>query len=362
MSQMPVRDSTSVVRSSGKLDCIQVFRGVAALLVALHHTAIHVAGAKSFRDDSRSFLVGQCFNTDLGMIGVDLFFIVSGFIMVYTTADGRITPAAFLKKRGLRIYPVYWFFCLVVIGLHLTPWVGRLEGNTAIFLKSFTLYPVFWYNLDLLRPAFLPQGWTLTYEVLFYLVFAATMRLKPFVQLTVVAAGFAAANLLAPLFASSRSAEVALLSDSILLEFPLGMLLGIVYCKRHPFLTPAVSWTIFAAALISVPLLWYVPGPRVLKFGVPALLLISALVLGRKTESLRFPRWLVFMGDASYSIYLTHTIVLLLIRVGYDRLRLLQTMPHDLHYLVSMIAIATAGALSYLWVEKPLLTLCRKLN
>ena len=89
---------------------------------------------------------------------------------------------------------------------------------------------------------------------------------------------------------------------------------------------------------------------------------MDALVLGRKTESLRFPGWLVFMGDASYSIYLTHTIVLLLVRVGYDRLRILQSMPHDLHYLVAMLAIAAAGALSYLWVEKPLLTLCRKLQ
>jgi peptidoglycan/LPS O-acetylase OafA/YrhL len=361
MSQMPVQDPRAVVRLSGKLDCIQVFRGIAALLVALHHTAIHVMGAKSFRSDARPFLVGDFLNTDLGMIGVDLFFIVSGFIMVYTTADSRTTPVGFLKKRALRIYPLYWFFSLFVIGLHLTPWLGRIEGNAAIFIKSFTLYPVFWHNLDLLRPAFLPVGWTLTYEILFYLVFAATMRLRSLTQLSVVTAGFALANILATQFCAMRSAEIALLSDTILLEFPLGMLLGVLYCQRRPFLTPAMSWIIFAAALIAVPFLWYAPGPRVLKLGVPALLLISALVLGRKTESLSFPRGLVFLGDASYSIYLTHSIVLTLIRVGYDRLRVLQRLPHDVHYLVSILAIVIVGALSYLWVEKPLLTFCRKL-
>jgi peptidoglycan/LPS O-acetylase OafA/YrhL len=338
-----------------------VFRGIAAMLVALHHAATHIASYEPFKDGTKPFFVGRFLNTDAGMIGVDLFFVVSGFIMVYTTARGNVGPAKFLRKRVVRIYPLYWFFSLVVIGIHLTPWVGRIEADVPTLIKSFTLYPVYFPNLELLRPVLIPQGWTLTYEILFYLVFAATMRWRPGRQLVFVAAAFLAANVGANVLPLPHTPEVAVLRDSILLEFPLGMLLGYLVCHRGVRIGPRMAMaTTAAAAILVVPYFLHWQAPRLFTLGVPAFLLIGGFALARDAETRRFPRWLVFLGDASYSIYLTHILVLLLFHTGYIRLPVLQSLPYDSYYVMLMAGIVAAGALSYWRVEKPLLEFFRK--
>ena len=349
-------------KPSGKLDGVQVFRGIAAMLVVFHHAASHIDGFPSVKDGLQRFFVTRFFNTDLGMIGVDLFFVVSGFIMVYTTFGRDTTPVQFLKKRALRIYPLYWFFSLVVIALHATPYLGRIGAGIATVVTSFTLYPVFWFNLPLLRPALLPQGWTLTYEILFYLVFAATMRLRPWVQLTLIAVGFAGANAIASFVPGGTSPEVALFRDCILLEFPFGMLLARLLCDRTLRLSHTASCALLAAgALLLAPYLLHLAGPRVLILGMPAFVLIAAVVLRRDAATLRLPRWLVALGDASYSIYITHVLVLELHQVGYIRIRFLREIPCDVTYVLLVVATALVGGLSYVCVERPLLRLCRRL-
>jgi peptidoglycan/LPS O-acetylase OafA/YrhL len=151
------------------LDSIQCLRGFAAVAVAFHHASDQIESYLPFQNGSKIFWVERLFNTDVGAIGVDIFFLISGFIMAYTThLKPETTPGQFLKRRFVRIYPLYWFFSFVVIGLQLTPWIGWHEVSAGAAVKAFVLYPEFvhYSGMTVIRPVFLPQGWTLIYEVL----------------------------------------------------------------------------------------------------------------------------------------------------------------------------------------------------
>ena len=146
-----------------KVENIQAVRGFAVLLVMCFH----------LRTIETKYLSGETVLPDYlfgGIAGVDLFFVVSGFIMASITKSGFGQPAgivSFIYNRGTRIYPLYWIYSLPVLGLFLVrpDLVNPSQGSQANILASFLLVP------QSLLPL-LMVGWTLILEVYFYAVIA----------------------------------------------------------------------------------------------------------------------------------------------------------------------------------------------
>jgi exopolysaccharide production protein ExoZ len=349
------------------LDSIQCLRGFAAVAVALHHASIQIEELAPFKDGTKTFWLAQHFSTYVGAIGVDIFFLISGFIMAYTTyLKPEMTGTEFLQRRFVRIYPLYWFFSFVVIGLQLTPWIGWNPVSLSDSIKAFLLYPEFvhYSGMTFVRPVFLAQGWTLIYEVLFYLLFATFIAFSPLRRAGLITAVFGLLALTGTLLIPGRP-ETALVTDSILLEFSLGLIIGWAFTTdrvrvTRPWLITGLS--VSAAILVAELLCFdrFRETPRLLHFGLPSLLLVGSLILSPVAESWHYPRFLKLLGDASYSIYLTHTIVLLLFHTGYIRLGFMQALPYDLYFGLLITVIVASGLVSYFLVEKPLLNLCRR--
>src|ERR1041384_6244035 len=100
------------------IEVLQVFRGIAATAVVFHHAADEVGKIPAVAAGARAFHIGHWINTDVGAVGVDLFFVISGFIMSYTARRGGLREARdFMVRRLVRIYPLYWACSLIMIAV-----------------------------------------------------------------------------------------------------------------------------------------------------------------------------------------------------------------------------------------------------
>lgn len=321
---------------------IQHLRGLAATLVLIHH-AIHKQGQIS----------GTGGAWDFGISGVDLFFIISGFIMCHVTATRETRPSDFLMARVRRIIPLYWALSLVALAVYVVkPSLVNSSGGSTSLIGSFTLVPT--------GDKFLIQnGWTLSYEFLFYLVFALVLWAKTryrlsavvYLLITLVTAG----ALLSP-----TQPTVAFATNPILLEFVMGIAAyAYIASGAKPPVVNATALAIGVAGLIyasTVPVGDY----RSLYYGLPFALVFIALV-GSETLISRFSntaisRLSTSIGDASYSIYLSHPFVLAGLGNIFKKLHL---SPMLAVALMTVIALA-AGYFCHITLEKKLTALFGK--
>lgn len=285
-----------------KLLNIQALRGIAAFAVMLAHLGSLgglVSGLPTFR-------------ASVGVFGVDVFFVISGFIMYHVTGRSWGRPIPFMASRAWRIYPLWWV-CLIIE----VPWIlryllGRLDEYFAYIARSFFLIPALSPSNELYPP--LVPGWTLIYEMAFYLVFAGIMlsaRKNVAVKLAAVFSLAYIAGVTMPLDAALR----AMLTNPIYAEFIYGVLIGEAV-SRGLLDKRMLSLLCVIAGFVIVLQHNVDMGPsgtgwpmRFLAFGLPAAAIVS---LGIWLEGLGCvpPRWLVFLGDASYSLYLTHDLML----------------------------------------------------
>jgi exopolysaccharide production protein ExoZ len=286
---------------------IQVLRAAAATAVVIgHFQAVTSPTAEYFVPYAK-----------LGSAGVDLFFIISGFVMVYASepmfgrADG---PLNFFARRVIRIVPLYWLATTVyVVVAAAAPSLVEVPYSIEFLVSSYLFIPV-------ARPGgamnpVVGQGWTLNYEMLFYVIFAigvlGTRRAAVAVSSLALVGLVAVGRLFEP-----SSPVLAFWTDSIILEFIYGMVLGLAY--REGLRLP--KW-LSAAVLIAGLALFYVnleifeiPRalanglviPRSVAYGVPAAVVVAGATLG--DFSLKGAGWrmLSVVGDASYALYLFH--------------------------------------------------------
>jgi exopolysaccharide production protein ExoZ len=238
-------------------------------------------------------------HTGVGQAGVDIFFVISGFVMVYVSRDR--TPLAFWRDRIRRIVPLYWFYTLLMALLALVvPGLLRTaEFDAEHLAQSLLFIPAYHPTKEWAVWPVLVQGWTLNYEMFFYAVFGALLTLRRLVPALAVAfvALVAAGAILNP-----QGAVASVYTNPLLLEFLAGALIGRAYLAG---LLPgrAGGWACLGLALVIFAL----PLPRIIGWGVPAALIVIAAVTletGRANPHLRL------LGDASYSIYLSHTFTL----------------------------------------------------
>lgn len=295
--------------SKMQLDSLQYLRGIAAMMVVYFHAVVQVVQTAGFEPYPM-----------LGLSGVDIFFVLSGFVMWYTTAGRSTRPLTFLSKRLVRIAPLYWLLTVAASGIaFLIPHLlHSTRFGTEHLIASLLFIP--WWNPaapenspELFTPVIVP-GWTLNMEMMFYVLFAVIIA----VPLRFRLAGMGL--LLAIVFSiGSSSAEhnpASFYGSSLLVEFLAGMMLA-GFVRRFPTFRSPLSYVVLIAAfatLLAVEALRL--QPRGLLSGLPALFILGAAISVERSGLL--PRWklLGLLGDASYSIYLTHVFVIAGTRVA----------------------------------------------
>jgi len=292
------------------------------------------------------------------MCGVDIFFVISGFIMVYTTGRkaGAGDALTFIRRRVLRIYPLYWFWTSVLLALWLGGFVERLQHYSMPYLiRSYLLIPTF--NGTYFHPLLGP-GWTLSFEMLFYVVFSCSVLLKlRSGKILFFAAAFSLISLLAR-FLTPDSGMRYLLTNPIIIEFLFGVLIAEIITRLPAIRTNLLS-RILPIALISVgafALLCTVKiqdadSMRFALYGIPAFFVVlGAAMLG----SAAAPKLLVYLGDCSYSIYLTHFFLALAYASALKHLPIFYRLPPDVTILLAGAATIAISSTTYMLVERPL--------
>jgi exopolysaccharide production protein ExoZ len=291
------------------LNALQALRGCAALLVVCDHSfSIAIAkGGVAPNPDLVSF------GNFLGALGVAVFFAISGFVMMYAHGDDfgrRGTPLRFANRRIGRIVPIYWVIT-AIFALKLTAF-DHLRPSLGAVGQSFAFIP-FTLPGDAYGRPILGQGWTLNYEAFFYLVFGVALLLRR--GLWIVFAVFAALVVAHLLGATGHNNPMAFWGDPIVLYFLAGLGLGMLRQRAQaPFgFYGAIGCTIVALAFAAVAASVLGPNSMVAQVLMPigAIAAVGACVLATERPIAKAPQWFAkTLGDATYSIYLTHTLVI----------------------------------------------------
>jgi peptidoglycan/LPS O-acetylase OafA/YrhL len=336
-----------------KLNSIQVLRGLAAVAVVVDHVTHYMH--KSFSGQSWLFS-SNIYN--VGGFGVDLFFCISGFIMVITTYNkpkGFSHALSFLKKRFVRIYPTYWVYCLLTLAL---PFIllGKTDllskyDNTFLF-QSFMLLPAK-ISENSFSP-FVGQGWTLQYELYFYLVFALAILL--FNGWRVV---LASSLVIFGLLASSKVVAFNeyvdyLISNSIVIDFILGMISALIYISLTNndvkiSLKVSITFIVLLMTCVSYLVTERANLDRVVLFGIPSFFIVTIFSLSVINNDKIINKVLIQLGEASYTIYLAHMILIWSALKYSSHLKILNV---DLAIILHVVAICAAGYIMFLSIEK----------
>jgi peptidoglycan/LPS O-acetylase OafA/YrhL len=339
-------------RDKVELFGIQIMRGIAASLVVLHHS-LEESLASSIPPQSPDWL------TTVGASGVDMFFVISGFIMLHTSFPSHkpiLRPIEFVNRRLSRIYPFYWFCLIVTLALWSAGLYRKLDPTIWSLVRAFLLLPT--------DHPIIGVSWTLVYEMYFYCVFACALALKS----RLASALASSATIMVLLVLSIQFAGTdAFLGNPIVLEFCFGMLLA--YAFGQGFLPDVVlryGWIVGSIMLVLASV--YVPhdttnglpaSTRWMAWGFPALLVVTSSLRSVATDS-AFRKLLILIGDASYAIYLTHPFVMITYaKILHDHPKLLQISQLPFVPFVFMIAIA-GGIVAHIFVERPLIDVARK--
>jgi exopolysaccharide production protein ExoZ len=328
-------------------ESIQALRGVAAILVTLFHAFAHFDPTES------------CFR--VGNAGVDIFFVISGFIMWSTAARHAPSPSTFLRHRLIRLVPLYAIFTLL------------LAAGWAVLPSAFPHMRPPTPGHVLLSLAFIPhgspdgqgfpvlaQGWTLNFEMAFYLLFALALALPRGWRANALAAALLAMPLLglAVSDAQARLFPPLVLLSPLLVEFLAGIAIARMI-ESDWRLNAVASWVCLVAGALALVLL-PLPGrdddwARIALFGAPAALIVAGAVsLEVGARRFRVGRLPLLLGASSYSLYLSHSFTLSVVGKAFPG-----AAPQWLYVAIATSASAAVGIAVYRLLEQPLLKAMR---
>ncbi len=347
-----------------QLIAIQILRAIAAGMVVFYHSqndAGHAAaeiGARFAR-----------FTPLPWAAGVDLFFVVSGFVMVLSSGSLFASPGGatrFLGRRIARIVPLYWlattiFLAAVLRGAAAGKVLAPTLGES---LASFAFLP--WPRvLDGAPRPIHSLGWTLEYEMFFYFVFAVFIRLPRARAVAGVAAALAA--LVAWNWAAApQNVALAFWSDPIVLEFALGMAIALAYgAGVRVSAKVAVVLAALALAALAIDPMNSAAEPfdavapngflRLFSWGAPMAALFAAATFG-PAPAAPGPglRALAKVGDASYALYLFHPLALIALRKVWLAAHLDVAIGFWPLVVASTLASIVLALAIHIWIERPL--------
>ena len=353
---------------------IQILRFIAAFLVVLHHTLppnvhpLHYAKIPAWLTEL------SCY----GFAGVDIFFVISGFIMAETTRQlqpGIITALNFVLRRYLRIYSAYWPIFMLM--LFLSIWLGIFNGPEINHLGSFLLLPQEYYLLSV--------SWTLTYELYFYLLvgtilcFTRKQAVPVFIALLAFFVAIVTVQYVQGIYRATTPRENifiwnVFITSPLVIEFIAGFLLSGLISKKPR--QSVLAWSFFTAIALFASI-WtqkygelldvgmaafsYYP-ERVILFGSASLGLVALAAILPSPKGI-LGSYLSRLGDASYGLYLLHVPMLVvlygllfpkipgLLWVGGGKLSLFV-------YLVTTVGVSLVY---FTYIEQPLHRISRRI-
>ncbi|WP_454742058.1 acyltransferase family protein [Cupriavidus necator] len=349
-----------------RFESLQMLRGIAAVWVVAFHMQCNLDPHAAALPFSGSDLMRK------GYLGVDLFFVISGFVIAWTALykpGPHDPPTQFLLKRLIRVAPPYWVATLVF---------AVLCDPTSIGLGPIIRSLLFLPGAPDTAPNYgnpvLLIGWSLNYEIYFYIAFAAILYFGrnlafqvsyftvTLILLPAILAGGVSTN---PehLYKGISNKYVLLATNPIILEFIFGMMLARLYRslpgslgRLYVWLTLLASIAIFATALILDE-----PHMSIVFRGLPCAILVAGLLVAERYGLLPVSPQLSYLGEISYSIYLTHLFVLLLVKAIYE------TSPGQHYaqiaqYLITVAAVFALARIFYKYVESPILQFGKRLG
>lgn len=356
-----------------KIESIQVIRGVAALFVVLFH----------YRQNINNVYVQTNLGDLLfsyGWFGVDLFFLISGFI-IYKTTETKKPKLDFIIKRIFRIYPAY-LFCLSIFMI-LFFIIPHVDINVKTLIKSLILIPIDYMNVGpFYGYSILSVAWTLSYEMLFYLIFFISMSISQkyrleicsfiiiILPLTLQVYFFGTIDILSTsgnsnFINNSTLSNLNFASNPIIFEFIVGMLIGRYYNQIISIVRNKKIISHLLFFVIGVTICYLISG----KFtqhgitshgaGIPSIVIMISFIMLASMKSSLLPKSLINLGAISYSLYLVHIITpFILNAVG---------ITHALSTGVSvlflnLIASIFFATLIYNYIEIPFMNLARKIT
>jgi exopolysaccharide production protein ExoZ len=266
---------------------IELLRFIAALAVVFFHS-FGTLRAGVFSE------IGPSPFTELGAAGVDVFFVISGFVILISLTRKHRTPVEFARDRLIRLVPAYWI--LTLSHLSILASVAILRGTEVPFDFTWTIQSLFFVSQPLGSSLpLISQGWSLEIEMLFYLLVGVGLVIKNQV-----------ANIVFPGVALISLVGFGLLPD-LALEFIFGGLLGFLYTriKFHALIAigaGSVGIVMFLAPVFMGPM----DAPRWVTWGIPSMLIVFSAI------NLPQLKWKILptLGAASYPVYLLHMMVI----------------------------------------------------
>lgn len=345
-----------LVATGGEFNGVQALRGLAAGMVVIYHATQVWSNQAGENVNDLAWMNGAA--------GVDIFFVISGFVMLMSSAGkvGAHPARSFLERRWIRIVPLYWIMTSValvqtlVLAHHImgTGW-NHLGESFSYVVASYLFVP--WHNSAGETVPLLRVGWTLSYEMFFYFLFACALALRVSVVrfLTPVLLGLTFIGM----FRGASSPTFTCLASPLLLEFLAGVLVAYAVLQGL-----RLQWWI-AALLAGGGLVALAIAPdqhvvmmRALVWGVPAVGVVLGVVMLEGRFGRSIPRWALLLGDSSYSLYLSHLIVYWVPKHFLLKTRFLGPEVTNWHYevvtVLSCVACGYAASLVlYWWVENP---------
>lgn len=347
-------DSTRI-----RLENIQGLRAIAAIMVA----AVHVLAIATQFGDKPVIAAINRFVDPLGQGGVDIFFVISGFIIVWVSqrAVGDAAPLSssslramltFALHRIARVYPLFWITYAAFMGQRALRGIeGKIEGPLELLL-------------------FAPSGvhgpaWTLVYEIHFYAV-ASVLILCAGRYIVHALAGWAVFHMAIVAVATITVVEPYMFLQPISTELAMGALLAaaMILCSGHR--APLIAWAVAAALaggslLLSPDATYPDLMTRVVYWAVPTMGVLYGLVLLETKRGILLPAWLRRCGDWSYSLYLWHFPLMIGLAALVEALGRKGTLAGGVGYvaLASILALVVAY-LSYRCIERPIMRWVRR--
>ncbi|MEG2509507.1 acyltransferase family protein [Chryseobacterium sp.] len=321
-----------------KLHNLQILRGISALLVCCFHLREGlILGDVKYGE----ILFGR------GSIGVPIFFVISGFIMVFTTKkikfDENISKEviSFFKKRIIRIVPLYYLltFAWIILGGSI------LYYSEGLGLKRL-IYSLLFLPLEDQFPV-LYLGWSLNYEIFFYLIFGLSFLFKTKRYFFIIAF-FVTSYILGVIF-KFETAYLRMITSELNLYFISGILLGLYFNQFSVSKQVALPISVFGIFLFILMFFNIIQIKNEMILLVIVSLFVLAFLLFDYTFKSKGNKILIFLGDISYSLYLSHSFV----EVFSKRI-----IPNEAfivpYFILKIILVIVLSSVLYLFIEKKL--------
>lgn len=340
------------------LSSLQVFRGLAAIGVVMYHACLFT------ERQTHQVLLGGFYH--LGELGVDFFFVLSGFIITFIHGAELGKPEyalRYLCRRFFRVYPLLFILTSVKLALELVTWQrGGMAPNLSRIISSYLLLPA----PEGLMPV-ITAAWTLMHEALFYALFLLALLLGRRAAVRILCAWMALIILIGSGGVDLRGMP-RLIFDAHNVEFVFGIVACVLFRLKDRLQLPWTWLGVFAMAALASGAYAYdsaggMDQPLVVRMLLGAGFALLILWVGLWEQRLPanpWPRWLCWLGDASYSIYLGHSMILLAgISAGAGLMPATGWGRYVTAIFSCVLAFAVCGVL-WLWVERPLLRWSRR--